>query len=95
MHSGLKLQKLWHNTKLTYIPSIEIEDFKTRGSYKFKRVENNAFQSISVDEVIANIFEKEETQVGIEEVEEEVLFFIDDDSDEDDSDADGTDVIEI
>jgi hypothetical protein len=37
-------------------------------------VENNAFQSISVDEVIANIFEEEETQVGIEEVEEEVLF---------------------
>ena len=53
-------------------------------------MENNAFQSISVDEVIANIFEEEETQVGIEEVEEEVLFFIDDDSD-----ADGTDVIEI
>ena len=91
MHSRLKLQKLWHNTKLTYIPSIEIEDLKTRGSYKFKQVEN----SISVDEVIANIFEEEETQVGIEEVKEELLFFIDDDSDEGDSDADVTDVIEI
>ena len=54
----------------------KIEDFKTRGSYELKRVDIKAFQSISVDEVIANIFdEEEETEVGIAEVEEEVLFF--------------------
>ena len=59
-------------------------------------MENYAFQSISVDEVIANIFdEDEETEVGIDEVEEEVLFFIDDDSDVDDDDDDDDDIIEI
>ena len=75
---------------------LQIEEFKKRGSYELKRVEIEAFQSISVDEVIANIFdEDQETEVGIDEVEveEEVLFFIDDDSDLDDNDDD--DVIEI
>ena len=74
----------------------KIEDFKTRGTYELKRVDIKAFQSISVDEVIANIFdEDEETEVGIDEVEEEVLFFIDDDSDVDDDDDDDDDIIEI
>jgi hypothetical protein len=79
----------------------KIEEFKARGTYKLKRVEHNAFESISVDEVIANLFEEDEEALdildGINEVEEEVVFFINDDSDLDDSndEDDEEDIIEI
>ena len=83
----------------------KIEDFKTRSTYKLKRVETNPFARISVDETLAHMVDREEADLDIlvglateDTVDDEVLFFINDDSDDEydlDDTNDDEDIIEV
>ena len=75
----------------------KIEDFKTRSSYKLKRVETDPFARISVDETLQNMVSREEADLDIffglgteDAVDDKVLFFINDDDDDDEYDLDDT-----
>ena len=77
----------------------QIEEFKHRGSYQLERTNKRSFDKISVDQVLANLVRDEEDEAEQSDSEhdeqEEVLFFINGDSDVDTEDDETYDEVEI
>ena len=77
----------------------QIEEFKNRGSYQLEQTNKRSFDKISVDQVLANLVRDEEDEAEQSDSEhdeqEEVLFFINGDSDVDTEDDETYDEVEI